>query len=369
MKKLHNIWKIMIPLFLTAASFFLLGITRRYPWAAEYIFARGIYKYYAILWSSITQIFPFSLMELGIVLSPFAAVFLIVWFVRHRKDLRRYLLLVLWAASIVLLWLTVTCNINYSRYSFAVVGGLAVRDSGKEELYRLCMRLAEEANALRAQLEREDDYGAMELSEHSVRQMSKTARRAYQSLNEEYGVFDYRTADTKPIFFSRLMSYTDLVGVYCPITMETNVNTDVADYSIPSTMCHELAHFFGYMREDEANFIGYLACMHSDSVEFRYSGTVLALIHAGNQLSDVDMEAYNELWSTYSEGLVRDLGQNSEYWKQFQETAVSEVSTSINDAYLKANHQTDGVKSYGRMVDLLLAYYREEDTSQQAMGH
>ncbi|WP_341408277.1 DUF3810 family protein [Acetobacterium bakii] len=30
----------------------------------------------------------------------------------------------------------------------------------------------------------------------------------------------------------------------------------------------------------------------------------------------------------------------------------------INDAYLKANNQTDGVNSYGKMVNLLLAEQR-----------
>ena len=30
----------------------------------------------------------------------------------------------------------------------------------------------------------------------------------------------------------------------------------------------------------------------------------------------------------------------------------------LNDTYLKAHSQTDGVKSYGRMVDLMLVYYR-----------
>lgn len=348
-----------VPLLLTAASFLILEITRRNPDIAEYVFARGLYKYYAILWSGVTQWAPFSIMELGIVAAPFLAVFLLVWVIVHRKKWKRCAILALWAASIVFFWLTCTCSVNYNRHSFAVISGLSVQDSSTEELYRLCLFLAGEANTYRAELTGEDGDGAMKLSEPSVYELSRTARGAYQKLNEEYPVFDYRTANTKPIFFSRLMSYTDLVGVYCPLTMETNVNTDVADYSIPSSICHELAHFFGFMREDEANFIGYLACLYSDSAEFRYSGTMLALIHAGNQLADVDMEAYNELWSHYSEGVVRDLKQNSEYWKQFKETAVSEVSTSINDAYLKANHQTDGVRSYGRMVDLLLAYYRE----------
>ena len=43
-------------------------------------------------------------------------------------------------------------------------------------------------------------------------------------------------------------------------------------YNIPHTICHELSHLKGFMREDEANFIGYLACIGSDSPDFRYSG-------------------------------------------------------------------------------------------------
>ncbi|MFA9381199.1 MAG: DUF3810 family protein, partial [Acetanaerobacterium sp.] len=46
------------------------------------------------------------------------------------------------------------------------------------------------------------------------------------------------------------------------------------------------------------------------------------------------------------------------FWAQYQ-GAVSEVSVSVNNAYLKANSQADGVQSYGRMVDLLLADYRQ----------
>lgn len=351
-------WKIMVPLLLCLASVGILELTLRKPEIAEHIFARGIYKYYAIIWSSITQWVPFSLMELGIVLSPALAVFLVIWAVTHRKKWKTYIIMALWAVSIVFFWLTCVCNVNYNRYSIAKVSGLTIKNSGREELFQLCLKLSEDANRLRAQLTNEDIDGAMQLLDSSIIEMSKTARAAYQELNKEYPVFDYRTANTKPIFFSHFMSYTDLVGIYCPITMETNVNIDVADYSIPSTMCHELAHFFGFMREDEANFIGYLACIHSDSLEFQYSGTMLALIHAGNQLSDVDMDAYGKLWETYSEGVVRDLKQNSEYWKQFKETTISEVSTAMNDVYLKANHQVDGVQSYGRMVDLLLAYYR-----------
>ena len=68
----------------------------------------------------------------------------------------------------------------------------------------------------------------------------------------------------------------------------------------------------------------------------------------------------DETYSLLCDGVRRDFAANSEYWKQF-EGKVAEVSQKINDAYLKANDQTDGTKSYGRMVDLLLALYRAEN--------
>ena len=32
----------------------------------------------------------------------------------------------------------------------------------------------------------------------------------------------------------------------------------------------------------------------------------------------------------------------------------------MNDTYLKMNDQSDGVQSYGRVVDLMLAVFRQE---------
>ena len=67
----------------------------------------------------------------------------------------------------------------------------------------------------------------------------------------------------------------------------------------------------------------------------------------------------------YSEGVVKDFRDNSAYWSQFEDTIVSTVSNKVNDTYLKANNQTDGVRSYDRMLDLLLARYRKEQEAVQ----
>jgi hypothetical protein len=85
-------------------------------------------------------------------------------------------------------------------------------------------------------------------------------------------------------------------------TMEANVNVHVPDYSIPATMLHELAHLRGFMREDEANYIAYIAGMASDNVEFNYSATMLALISSGNALYRQDRDLYSTLRNSTREG-------------------------------------------------------------------
>ena len=154
------------------------------------------------------------------------------------------------------------------------------------------------------------------------------------------------------------MSMAQITGEFTLLTFEANINTLAPDYSVPATMCHELAHTRGFMREDEANFIGYLACRKSDSSEFRYSGVMLALVHAENRLYAADRELFFQVDALLSDGVRRDFAANNAYWARF-EGPVAEVSTAVNNTYLRANNQSDGVKSYGRMVDLLLADYRQ----------
>ena len=59
------------------------------------------------------------------------------------------------------------------------------------------------------------------------------------------------------------------------------------------------------------------------------------------------------------EAVRRDMWDNNAFWQRY-EGRVSEAATRVNDTYLKVNSQAEGVKSYGRVVDLMLAYHRQE---------
>ena len=155
------------------------------------------------------------------------------------------------------------------------------------------------------------------------------------------------------------MSYEGISGFYFPFTGEPNVNIDIPASIIPCTVCHEMAHQRGFAREDEANFISYLVCSINPDVTFQYSGTLLALINSMNSLYKYAPQKYKTLIATYSKGLNRDLLELDQYWNYY-EGPLEKLSTKINNTYLKANLQKNGVFSYGRMVDLLLAENRRQ---------
>ena len=172
-------------------------------------------------------------------------------------------------------------------------------------------------------------------------------------LSGEYSSLSGYYPKPKPVLVSRILSIQQYSGVYSPFTVEANYNRDMVSYNIPHTICHELSHLDGFMREDEANFIGYLACLGSDDADFKYSGFLLGWIYAGNALAKEDFEEYARLYRMLSEEVREDMDANREFWAKYEGKAAR-AAERVNDAYLKANGQGEGVLTYGRVVDLMI---------------
>ena len=56
---------------------------------------------------------------------------------------------------------------------------------------------------------------------------------------------------------------------------------------------------------------------------------------------------------------IAELEANSAFWDRYEGTAAK-VQEKVNDTYLKANGQAEGVKTYGRVVDLMLLDFVEK---------
>ncbi len=355
-------------LLLFAVGYIFLRVAKSSTYFAEMIFARHIFRAMSQGMALITGIFPFSLAEIMIILCPALVIALIAGFivklVKNRKDWLHWVLTFFLnaavMASVVYFFYSFGCGINYYRYPLGTYLGLEIEPSSKEELKGLVTELADTASKLRSEISSVDEKGNYKLS-GSARDLGKKAKEAYKVLGREYSLFGGIYPAPKCVLLSRLMSYTEITGIYTCWTMEANVDIDIPDYSIGSTMCHELAHLRGFIREDEANYISYLACMASPDKELQYSGVMYALVYAGNALASADGDMYAEVWyGHYSEEVRADLVAAHEYWQQFEKTVVAETTEALNDTYLKANDQEEGTKTYGKVVDLLLAAYKKE---------
>ena len=112
------------------------------------------------------------------------------------------------------------------------------------------------------------------------------------------------------------------------------------------------------MQEEEANFIAFLACIESERTDFQYSGYLSGWVYCMNALYRADYESWQEVRLLLNEAAEPDLSANTEFWDAY-EGRISETADKINDTYLKVNGQADGVQSYSRMVDLIVAYFEK----------
>ena len=340
---------------LVPISILLTNLAHRNPQVAECWFSEGFYRFWTAAFGRVFGYLPFSVSQFLIVLMPLGVVVYIAIEIL-KKRFGRMFANILCAAGVLWFLFAIGAGLNYARPPLGEVLELEVRPSTVAELAALTETLVAQANELATQVARDED-GIMIISARSYTALSSQARAIFRVAGEDIPILRGFVPHAKPIVYSRFMSRLGIIGIYSPFTLEAHVNVDVLDYHIPATMIHELAHFRGIMREDEANFIAWLVGKRSGNPDFMYSGAMLALTHASGQLRRVNRDEYNRIMSAQSAYILADRRANWYYWRQF-DGPLAEISQNVNDAYLRAQRQEDGVQSYGRMVDLLLAYHR-----------
>lgn len=290
-----------------------------------------------------------------------------------------------WTLLTVCLVMTLNCFILYhaSTFSEHYFG----EDDGEYDLTELIAVyniVAEKCNELAAVMERDEagrviytgSGGELKDAEYRVQldALADRARELMRQLGKTYPQLDGFYPRPKALLTSDFMCQQYMKGYYFPFSMEANYNDVMQILNMPETMCHELAHLRGYIFEDEANFIAYLACTQSDDLFFQYSGYLGVLVYLNNDI----YRAWEESRVSYEEAVavVQPVAVDSQVWaddvfvtqeewdringKALIDTEiVDEISDAFIDTNLKVNGVTDGAVSYSRVVRLLLQYYRD----------
>lgn len=193
--------------------------------------------------------------------------------------------------------------------------------------------------------------------------MREAARSAVRGLSGSWPRLSGYQPLPKPLFFSGFVSQQYMQGYYFPFSMEANYNTVMKIMNRPFTMCHELSHTHGYILEDEANFLAFLACTQSEDPVFAYSGWLGVLNYVNNDFYyAVSREEYDRHPAISRRVYEDNLFLTDADWKKVEENALLETETvrkaadTYVDTTLKANGIGSGKLSYSHVVALLLEY-------------
>lgn len=354
------------------AGVILLNITAwlSTPFCDFYI--SKIFPIWVNTYGRFTALFSFSVGELMLV----AAVLLVVavllslqvclWKLlrRHRNmgGFLQFYRVCAWILLFVLLIMTLNCTLLYHGSTFnEKYFGKMTDTYTLENLIAVRNEVVEQCNRLAGEMDRAENGDILYEGD-----MKAEAIRCMQSLGETYGGLSGYYPRSKALLLSDLMCQQYMQGYYFPFSMEANYNDVMYLTNKPATFCHELAHLKGYIYEDEANFIGFLACLSSEDKFFQYSGYLSVLYYLDNDFYAAvgeDRERYLAEPVILPQVHADNIFVKQEEWdringKAILDTEVVEaVSDSVTETSLKLNGVSDGMVSYSRVVELLLQYY------------
>ena len=349
-------WLPNIILLLIAIIIHLLSVNT--SWVEKY-YSTGIYPYISASLIYLLGWLPFSVGDVFYGVIAIWLVYKIVQlfeFYRLKKittsglhisglKLFRYLLLIYLLFNI--LW-----GINYNRMGIASQLNLRPEKYKSQDLRMIDSILLYKVNSSKRALLQAKPYPI------STALLKESTKDAFEHISIRYPFLGNQSSSIKTSLWGWLGNYLGFTGYYNPFTGEAQVNTTVPQFLQPFIFCHETAHQVGYAKEDEANFVGYLAAIASPDTLFHYSAYLDLFLFAQRNLYKTDSFVVKEFASKLIPEVKADLYE----WRQFNKRHKNPVEPIVRwlySKYLINNQQPAGELSYDEVTGLLIAYYKK----------
>lgn len=243
-------------------------------------------------------------------------------------------------------------GLNYDRLDVAARLQLNMKPYTQDELQQIDSLLLHQTNFWREQWVKSGApaYSSAQLLEKGIA-ASKIAADSFSFLEAAH-------LHVKPSIWGWLGNYTGFMGYYNPFTGESQVNTTIPAFLQPYTTCHELAHQMGYAKENEANFVGYLAASRAPEPYFRYSVYLDLFLYSNRTLFRSDSITARRHAKMLDSGVRADLI----VWRRFSEqhrNPTEPLFRWIYAAYLRNNRQPSGLLSYDEVTAFVIGCYRK----------
>lgn len=355
-KSLYRDPKIVILAILTV---FIKLFSLQHDWV-ERFYTYGIYPIIASIFRMLFGWIPFSIGDLIYLAAALYLIWRIWTFIRTwRKKKERRLLLGLLVISFVRLLLliyvlfNVFWGLNYDRKGIAPQLDLEVKRYTTEDLKQLATLLQAKLNTCASQT---DSVSRQQLDQNRV--LFQEGVSAYGQIKDQYPFLQYNYPSIKPSMYSYIGQYFGFTGYYNPFSGEAQLKTTVPVFLKPFIITHEIGHQLGYGKENEANFVGYLACRSCKNVDFRYSVYFEMTLYVLSDLRSKDSMAVKQFRKNWHPRVQNDYRSYVNYLIETR-NPIEPIIMRFYDQFLKLNNQPMGKETYNEVVAWLVAYMKK----------
>jgi hypothetical protein len=327
-----------------------------FPHFVDTVYSKGLYRAICLVLHLLVGWLPFSFGDIlyiaVVAYLCYAVVYLLILLFKRRfKPAGFYLLQLIIGFQVAIVLFYMCWGLNYFRPSAAERLDLQDTSYTLNDVKAITRMLVDSVNESRNALTPAD------LNQPN-KNIYASAVNAIDALAGTSAHFKTFMPGVKPSMISPLLNYLSTSGYYNPFTGEAQINWQMPVFDRPFTACHEMSHQMGFGREDEANFVGYLAGIHSQDKLLRYSAYYEGAIEFLRYLHRRDTLAHHELKAMLNASVKQDLKTDSTYWEGYA-GQIGLISGRFYDGFLKANNQPAGLRTYNRMIRLTMAWYRK----------
>ena len=325
----------------------------------ENFYSCGFYVFFSKILRLLFGWIPFSLGDILYLL----AFFWIIWEISKiikklikkewtkKKTLQKTLKIVLLFASIYIIFY-LFWGMNYDRKGIAFQLQLEPPDFDSADLFMIDNILLEKVNSTKnAVTKNHEKYP-------STAQLILDAKNSYDEASKKFPFLNYDKVSVKSSLYGTMGNYLGFTGYYNPFTGEAQVNTTVPQMLRPYIATHEMAHQLGYAKENEANFVGYLAAVSSKDTLFHYSTYLDLFLYTNREIYYIDSLSSRNMMEKLNPLVREDLDELRQFNLAHQ-SFLEPVISWLYGNYLKLNNQPKGLHSYNAVVGMLIAYYKK----------
>src|SRR5688572_14224453 len=331
-----------------------------YPGWVENYYTYGFYPAIARVQRFLFGWIPFSIGDLFYAFLLLVVIFRSFRFFKvlfQKKLTRGYFVAAMQQAIFFFLFVYVFFNLlwglNYNRKGVSYQLGIEVKKYSLADLDTLASGIQTRLNEHAAFVtEAQRDSFAKK------RDLFREGKLVYQSAAKKYPFLAYEPASVKPSLFSYAGNYLGFQGYYNPFSGEAQVNTTIPRFIEPFVTAHEIAHQLGYGKENEANFVAFLACKEFESPVYKYSLYFDMYNYAINEVYKRDSMLAKAYHKKLHPQVIKDINELRSFYKSYK-NPVEPIITWSYGHFLKANNQPGGKQTYNEVVAWLIAYYKK----------